>query len=120
VIEGAIEGTTDKANQQKIAGGIDEESVEKIAERLSGKILDGTMKSLSDVERRKLVEETLKGVRVPIGMEGSMGIRVGSIDATAVAGAVDAAVGKALTGPSFSGCRRRPRPRWRRLRRGRR
>lgn len=96
MVDGAVDGVTDKANQQKLANGIDEAAVEKIAERLSGKIVDGTMKSLSDPERRKLVADTLEGVRVPIGMEGGMDVRVASIDAEAVAGAVDAALGKAL------------------------
>jgi hypothetical protein len=96
MVDGAVEGVADKDNQRKLANGIDEEAVEKIAERLSGKIVDGTMQALSEPERRKLVAEAFRDVRVPIGMEGAMDIRVATIDPQAVAGAVDAAMSKAL------------------------
>jgi len=96
MVDGAVEGVANKDNQRKLADGIDEEAVEKIAERLSGKMIDGTMRALSDPERRQAVEDAFKDVRVPIGMEGAMDIRVASIDPKAVANAVDAAMGKAL------------------------
>lgn len=96
MVDGAVEGVADPVNQRKLADGIDEAAVEKIAERLSGKIVDGTMRALSDPERRTAVAETLKDVRVPVAIEGSMDIGLARIDPKAVAAAVDAAMGKAL------------------------
>jgi hypothetical protein len=63
VVDGAIDGVSDPANQRKLAYNLQEDAIEEAVKRATSGVLDGAMESLSEEERQERMKALMGEVQ---------------------------------------------------------
>lgn len=88
LVEGSVRGLNTPGLQRDLAEGVDPQAVELLAERVSGSVVDGTLRALADPARREALRDATGGLRLPLGIE--------HLDDVSVVRAADGAVAAAI------------------------